>query len=137
MDFSHHVSIESNLRAELGLATASRDEAILEADTLKRQVALLQEDLRNQKAKLARVTQEKILFKREVEAQRRSHTSPSTDNGHSDMDYYKRKVSDLTSRLQASKIACSEKDRRIHQLEDEVSRSTKTYWQGRDSSRRA
>lgn len=138
-DMSHRITVEANLRAELCNMVESRDEAITEAELYKRQALLLQEDLRNQKAKLASVTQEKILIARDLEAHRRSTTTPTGGRSQqgASSDFYKRTVSDLNSRLQASKIACLEKNRRIQQLEDEISRNTmKASFSGRDGSRK-
>ena len=113
---------EAGLRAELSVMTSSRDEALGLAEESKRKSNLLQEELRQVKTKLSRVTQEKIKMERDHRAT--LSLAKSLDNqGSADVDYYKRKVSELSSHVQSLNASMAEKDRQLQEMRRQIERN--------------
>jgi outer membrane murein-binding lipoprotein Lpp len=101
---------------------SKRDEACGSAEESKRKATLLDEELRQVKTKLARVTQEKIKMERD---QRATMSLAKSMDSHvsSDVDFYKRKVSELTSHVQGLNAVIAEKNRHIDEMRRQIERS--------------
>jgi outer membrane murein-binding lipoprotein Lpp len=101
---------------------SKRDEACGNAEESKRKATLLDEELRQVKTKLARVTQEKIKMERD---QRATMSLAKSMDSHvsSDVDFYKRKVSELTSHVQGLNAVIAEKNRHIDEMRRQIERS--------------
>lgn len=88
---SRLASIEARLRREASCLRSERDEAMADASDSKRKFSLLQEEVRMVKAKLGRVTQEKMKMERDSRAAM-SLARSLDSHASSDSDFYKRKV---------------------------------------------
>lgn len=121
-DTSRVALAEARLRAELSVMLSKRDEACENAEQSKRRATLLDEELRQVKTKLARVTQEKIKMERD---QRATMSLAKSMDSHvsSDVDFYKRKVSELTSHVQGLNAVIAEKNRHIDEMRRQIERS--------------
>ena len=105
---------------------AQRDKATGFAEESKSKVSALQEELRQVKAKLSRVTQEKIKMERDQRATMslaKSLDSTSSLQGHSDAEYYKRKVSELSSQVQSKTAIIAEKNRQLDEMRRQIERN--------------
>jgi predicted RNase H-like nuclease (RuvC/YqgF family) len=105
---------------------AKCDAALGSAEESKRKASLLQEELRNQRSKFSKITQEKMKMERDYAASQRATMAlaKSVGNGSaSDSDYYKRKVSDLNSRVQSMHATISEQNRQIQDLRNQLTRN--------------
>jgi chromosome segregation ATPase len=132
-DAAHAILVEARLRAEVSTMMAQRDEAIGQAEENKHKVALLKEQIQTEKVKLSRVTREKLTLEREFKVSQRTTETlvqsmeNQSSSGSNDTEYYKRKVSELTGRLQSTNAVVAEKSRQIeemrHQLERNMSQS--------------
>jgi chromosome segregation ATPase len=113
---------EATLRADLRMLTKERDELLGQHEESQRQCALLEEQLGNIKTKLTRVNQEKIKLERD---QRTTLSlAKSFDNNASfDLDYYKRKVQELTGHVQGLNAVLGEKNRQIDEMRHSMERS--------------
>ena len=101
---------------------SKKDEAHSSAEEHKRKSALLEEELRQVKMKLSRVTQEKIKMERD---QRATMFLAKSLDSHvsSDVDYYKRKVTELNGHLQGMNAVLAEKNRQIEDMRHQIERS--------------
>ena len=86
--------VENRLRADLLHMTSARDELKNELVSSQRRCKLLGDDLTDTKAKLSRVQQEKMQVERDQQATM-SLANALQGNAHSDVDFYKRKVSSI------------------------------------------
>ena len=86
--------VEARLRADLLHVAASRDEMKGELASAQRRCKLLGDDLTDTKAKLSKVQQEKMQVERDQQATM-SLANALQGNAHSDVDFYKRKVSNI------------------------------------------
>lgn len=113
---------EAGLRAELSFMLAKRDEAFGNAEESKRKATLLEEELRQVKTKLVRVTQDKIKMERD---QRATLSLAKSLDSHvaSDVDFYKRKVTELTSHVQGQNAVLAEKNRQVDEMRRQIERS--------------
>jgi len=102
----------ATLRAELAVARKERDEYQAEGEEAKRKVALIEDQYRNTKTKLSRVTQEKLKLERD---QRATMSLAKTLDTHSssDTEYYKRKVTELATHVQQLNAVIAEKNRQL------------------------
>ena len=101
-DGSRAAQIESRLRSEVQQLRDERDKAQSELCDHRRKRSLLEEELRLTKSKLGRVMQEKVSMERDSRAA--ISLARSLDNNNSnDMHYYKRKVGELTEKVQSQK----------------------------------
>lgn len=112
---------EAGLRAELSFMTSQRDEALAQAEESKRKASLLQEELRVCKTKLSRATQEKLKMERDQRAT--LSLAKSLDSQGPDVDYYKRKVSELSSNVQSKNAVIAEKSRQIDEMSRQIERN--------------
>ena len=90
-DASRDAEIEARLRADISSLRSSRDSVAAQANELKRKYTLLQEELRLVKAKLSRVSQEKVKIERDSRVAI-SLARSLDNNSSSDADFYRRKV---------------------------------------------
>jgi hypothetical protein len=109
---------ESKLRAELIFMTEKRDEAIADAETAKRKAALYSDELLTVKSKLQRVTHEKIKLEREARVALTADVQV-----YSDLDYYKRKTTELTGHMQGLNAVISEKNRALDEMRRQQERN--------------
>jgi len=121
-DSSRAALTEAGLRAELSVMVSKKDEAVSSAEEYKRKATLLEEELRQVKMKLSRVTQEKIKMERDQRAT--MSLAKSLDSHVScDVDYYKRKVTELNGQLQGMNAVVAEKNRQIEDMRRQIERS--------------
>eukprot|EP00980_Cylindrotheca_fusiformis_P010008 scaffold2214_cov139-Cylindrotheca_fusiformis.AAC.5 len=114
--------LEARLRADLLHMTAKRDEIMEEHAQTEQRANLLDADLADTKAKLTRVQQEKMQVERDQQATM-SLANALQGNNQSDVDYYKRKVSELNTHIQGLTAILTEKNRQIESLRREKERS--------------
>ena len=99
-DTSRSAQVEARLRTNISSLRDERDKALVELSDCRRKQSLLEEELRTTKANLGRITQEKISMERDSRAA--IFLARSLDNNNSnDMNYYKRKVGELSDKLQS------------------------------------
>lgn len=114
-DMSRSSIEQARLRKEINCLRDERDKGVAELSNCGRKLSLVEEELRLTKLKLSRVTQEKIGMERDSRAA--IHLARSLDNNNSnDMNYYKRKVSELGDKLQAQQEVISKQINTISQL---------------------
>jgi outer membrane murein-binding lipoprotein Lpp len=113
---------EAGLRAELSVVVSQRDEALGFAEESKRKASLFQEELHHVKTKLSRVTQEKIKMERDQRATM-SLAKSLDSQGPVDSDYYKRKVSELSSNVQSLNAVLAEKNRHLEEMRRQLERN--------------
>jgi chromosome segregation ATPase len=121
-DTSQAARVEAKLRAELNLMHSKRDEVVANCEEYKRTTILLEEELRQVKAKLSRVAQEKIKLERDQRVTM-SLAKSLDSHSHSDTEYYKRKVSELTGHVQGLNSIISEKNRQLKELQHQIERN--------------
>lgn len=112
----------ASLRGELSVVTEDRDKAVAEAMEFKSKAIQFQEELRQLKAKHARVQQQKTKLERD---QRTAMSfAKSLDSSTStDVDYYKRKMEELSSQLQGKNAVINEKTRQVEDLRRQLERN--------------
>lgn len=91
-DMCRSVQTEARLRGDVSNLRSERDTVIGEGAESKRKVILLEEEVRLLKARVARLTHDKIKVERDSRAALSLARSMDNHNA-SDVDYYKRKVS--------------------------------------------
>lgn len=111
-----------------------RDEAQGSAIESKHKVTLLQDELHEKKIKLARVTQEKMKMDRDQRVALSIAKSLDNSAATADVEYYKRKVSELSGNLQSIYNTLAEKDRQLEnlrsQLERNMNQNSLAQWRG-------
>lgn len=102
--------------------TEKRDEALGQAEEHKRKASLLQDELKDVKIKLSCVTQEKLKMERD---QRVAASLAKNLENHvsSDVDYYKRRVTDLSGHIQGMNAVVAEKNRQIEDMRRQIERN--------------
>lgn len=118
----------ARLRAELNVATTKYNEEQGQSEGHKRRVTLIQEELHDVKIKLSRVTQEKIRMERDQRAS--LSLSKSLDNPGitaADLDFYKRKVSELNGNVQGLNAVVAEKNRQIDEMRRQIERNASKH----------
>jgi predicted RNase H-like nuclease (RuvC/YqgF family) len=138
-DAARSILVEARLRAEVTTMMSQRDEAIGQAEEYKHKATLVQEQLHNQQTKLSRVTQEKIKLERDFMASQRATKTlvqnMETNTTTTDNEYYNRKISELTGRLQSQNAVIAEKNRQIEEMRRQLERSiSQTRWTTMSSS---
>ena len=129
-DSSRSAQLEARLRTDINSLRDERDKATMELSDYRRKLSLFEEELRLTKSKLSRVMQEKISMERDSRAA--ISLARSLDNNNSnDMNYYKRKVSELSDKLQTQQDLISKQMNTISQLrgqqEHPTSQKRKSY----------
>eukprot|EP00579_Thalassiosira_antarctica_P011139 CAMPEP_0201917494 /NCGR_PEP_ID=MMETSP0903-20130614/6878_1 /ASSEMBLY_ACC=CAM_ASM_000552 /TAXON_ID=420261 /ORGANISM="Thalassiosira antarctica, Strain CCMP982" /LENGTH=298 /DNA_ID=CAMNT_0048453571 /DNA_START=31 /DNA_END=927 /DNA_ORIENTATION=+ len=122
-DSSRSAQLEARLRTDISSLRDERDKATMELSDYRRKLSLFEEELRLTKSKLSRVMQEKISMERDSRAA--ISLARSLDNNNSnDMNYYKRKVSELSDKLQTQQDLISKQMNTISQLRAQQEHST-------------
>jgi len=121
--FAYAAISESKLRGELSVVIGQRDETIGTAEESKRKVGLLQEELRQTKTKLSRVTQEKIKMERDQRATISLAKSLEGNQASTDLEYYKRKVAELSNNAQSMNAIIAEKNRQLDEMRRQIERN--------------
>jgi len=121
-DASRHAQIEAKLRSDISSLRGERDEALGGAASLKRKVTLLDEDFRVCKTKLSRVEQEKIKIERDSRAAISLAKSVGSETS-SDVDFYKRKSSELQNQLSSQQALVAEQKMQIDDMRRQQERS--------------
>jgi prefoldin subunit 5 len=111
---------EAQLRADVSVYKRQRDEAHQAAAESSRKVTLLSDELHQTKTQLARVTQEKMKLDRDQRVA--LSIAKSLDSQNADVDYYKRKVTELSGNLQSMYTTLAEKDRQLENLRNQLER---------------
>ncbi|KAL7537962.1 hypothetical protein ACHAXR_008183 [Thalassiosira sp. AJA248-18] len=121
-DSSRSAQIEARLRKDISQLRDERDKAITELSEKGRKNSLNEEELRLTKSKLSRVMQEKISMERDSRAA--ISLARSLDNNNSnDMNYYKRKVGELSDKVQTLQDVISKQVTTIDELRGQNERS--------------
>lgn len=99
--------MEARLRTENAQLRDQRDKAFTDLSEKTRKQALLEEELRLKTTKLSRVMQEKTVMERDSRAA--ISLARSLDNTSSnDMNYYKRKVGELSDKVHSQQVTIDE-----------------------------
>lgn len=93
-----------------------------EAAQHKRKAELLEQDLRDTKAKYAKVVQEKVKMDRDSRAAISLARSLDT-HASSDCDFYKRKANELTNSLQTQQALVAEQKHQIEEMRRQMERT--------------
>lgn len=119
---SRSVVAEATLRVELAQATEEKNQALVTAAGHQRRVTQLEQASAQTKAKLTRVTQEKFKLERE---QRVSQQLAQSADQHAatDVEFYKRKVTELTGQVQSLNAVVMEKNHLIEDMQRQIERS--------------
>ena len=121
-DNSRSAQVEARLRTNISSFRDERDNALIELSDYRRKQSLLEEELRMTKANLSRITQEKIGMERDSRAA--IFLARSLDNNNSnDMNYYKRKVGELSDKLQSQQDVVMKLNNTIAELRGQNERS--------------
>lgn len=121
-DNSRSAQVEARLRTNISSFRDERDNALIELSDYRRKQSLLEEELRMTKANLSRITQEKIGMERDSRAA--IFLARSLDNNNSnDMNYYKRKVGELSGKLQSQQDVIMKLNNTIAELRGQSERS--------------
>ncbi|KAL3789666.1 hypothetical protein ACHAW5_005517 [Stephanodiscus triporus] len=122
-DTSRSAQVEARLRTNISSLRDERDKALRELSDCRRKQCLLEEELRTTKANLSRITQEKTSMERDSRAA--IFLARSLDNNNSnDMNYYKRKVGELSDKLQSQQDLIMKQNNTIVELRGQNERST-------------
>lgn len=114
-DSARSAQVEARLRTALNFVRDEKDKAAMDLAGSRRNLSLREEELRLTKSKLTRVMQEKISMERDSRAA--LSLARSLDNNNSnDMNYYKRKVGELSDKLQAQQDLITKQNNTIAQL---------------------
>ena len=112
---SRTAQVEARLRKDMNDLRDDRDKALIELNESRRKQSLLEEELRMTKTRLTRVSQEKNSMERDSRAA--ISLARSLDNNNSnDMNYYKRKVGELSDKLQSSNETITKQNQTITEL---------------------
>mmetsp|Transcript_5028 Transcript_5028/g.7718 ORF Transcript_5028/g.7718 Transcript_5028/m.7718 type:complete len:135 (+) Transcript_5028:694-1098(+) len=114
--------MEARLRATLSSLRSERDDAIGLVASLKRKNGSLEEDLRASRLKVSRLEQENIKIKRDSRAAISLAKSVGNDTS-SDIDFYKRKISNLESQLSSQQALAAEQNAQIDDMRRQQDRS--------------
>jgi hypothetical protein len=121
-DNSRSAQVEARLRTNISSLRDERDNALVELSDYRRKQSLLEEELRMTKANLSRITHEKIGMERDSRAA--IFLARSLDNNNSnDMNYYKRKVGELSDKLQSQQDVVMKLNNTIAELRGQNERS--------------
>lgn len=121
-DASRAAQTEARLRGEVSTLLCDRDAALGECAESNRRKILLQEEVRLLKSRVARLTQEKIKVERDSRAAL-SLARSMDSHAASDVDYYKRKVSDLNDHLQSKTADITELKHQVNEYRRQMERS--------------
>jgi prefoldin subunit 5 len=126
------------LRGQLVAVTTEKDDALATITTLQHKVSRLEDTVAQHKAKLTRVTQEKFQLQREHRVAM-NHVSHVDTSASVDVEYYKRRVTELTGQLQAVHTQNLSHTRYIQDLEQQIqmslSRQQAALWEKKKRER--
>jgi hypothetical protein len=113
---------EASIRADLVKETELKNEALASAAEYQRKAARLDEDVHQLKAKCTRVSQEKLKLERDQRAA--ASLARSLDqHAATDVDYYKRKVTELNGQVQSVHALLIDKSRQMDEMRRQLERS--------------
>ena len=121
--------IEAKARSELAAMTSKYNNAISQMDEAKRKALLLEEEVKLIKVKLSATQQENIKMerdKRAVTSMVMNLNSSTNINGSatgSDIEYYKRKATEMSRQVQALNAVVAEKNRERDALRRQLERN--------------
>lgn len=116
-DSSRAAQTEARLRADVNSLREQRDKAISDIAEYRRKLSLIENELRIEKSKLNRAMQEKMCMERE--SRQAISLARSLDNSNSsDMNYYRRKVAELSDKLQTAQDSIDKQKKQIAELTD-------------------
>ena len=113
---SRSAQVEAKLRANIGSLRDERDKALNELSDCQRKQSLLEEELRLTKLNLGRVTQEKNSMERYNQTAISLSRSLDKNNSNIDTNYYKRKVAELSDKLQSQQDIIFKQNSTISEL---------------------
>ncbi|GFH57665.1 hypothetical protein CTEN210_14141 [Chaetoceros tenuissimus] len=129
-DACRAAQLEAQLRGENANIRSQRDEAIGQKMETERKTQLLNEENRLLKARVARLTQDKIKMEREARASM-SLARSLDSHAASDVEYYKRKVADLNDTVHHKNVAIADLKQEIdgykRQIERSMSQQSRLY----------
>ena len=120
-DSARAAQVEARLRADINSLREERDKAFSELSEYRRKLSLHEEDLRLTKSKLNRVMQEKLSMERDSRAAMSLAKNLDSANSN-DMNYYKRKVSELSDRLHSAQDFIAKQTSQITELREQRER---------------
>lgn len=121
-DSSRAAQVEARLRTEINSLRDQRENAVNEISEYRRKLSLQEEELRLTKSKLNRTMQEKMFMERD--SRQAISLARSLDNNNSnDMSYYKRKVNELSDKLQTAQDIISKQKNQIAEYQEQRERS--------------
>lgn len=121
-DASRTAHIEARLRGEVSSLRSEKDKARGEYAESKRRVVFLEEEVRLLKSRVVKLTQEKVRVERDSRAAL-SLARSMDSHAASDVDYYKRKVSDLNDHLHSKNAVISELRHQVNEYKKQMERS--------------
>eukprot|EP00547_Thalassionema_nitzschioides_P003421 CAMPEP_0194201048 /NCGR_PEP_ID=MMETSP0156-20130528/1429_1 /TAXON_ID=33649 /ORGANISM="Thalassionema nitzschioides, Strain L26-B" /LENGTH=309 /DNA_ID=CAMNT_0038926149 /DNA_START=52 /DNA_END=981 /DNA_ORIENTATION=- len=119
---SRSVQVEAKLRSTLSSLRTERDDALGLVASLKRKNGSLEEDIRVNRLKISRLDQEKIKIQRDSRAAMSFAKSLGSETS-SDIDFYKRKISDLENQLSSQHVLAAEQNAEIDDMRRQQERS--------------
>lgn len=126
-DSSRSAQVEARLRTELGQLRDQRDNAMMDLSEKSRKQSLLEEELRLTKTKLNRVMHEKSNMERDSRAAMSLARSLDSNNSN-DLNYFKRKVGELSDKVQSQQDTIAKQANALDELRGKSSkRSRKSY----------
>jgi outer membrane murein-binding lipoprotein Lpp len=105
------------------MMSSKYDETLGQAEHAKRTATLLDDELRQIKTKLSRVTQDKIKMERDQRVTMSLAKSLESNPSSVDTEYYKRKTQQLTSQVQGLNASIAEKDRQLKETRRQLERN--------------
>lgn len=121
-DSSRAAQTEARLRGEISSIRSERDVVLGTNAEIKRRTNLLEEEVKMLKSRVARLTQEKIKIERESRAALGLARSMDSHVA-SDVEFYRRKVSDLNDHLHSKNATISELKHQVNSYKREMERS--------------
>lgn len=125
-DSSRSAQVEARLRANISTLRDERDNALSELSDCHRKQSLLEEELRLTKSNLSRVTQEKTSMERYNQTAMSLSRSLDKNNSNADTNYYKRKVAELSDKLQSQQDIIFKQNHTISELRVQNERPSTT-----------
>lgn len=116
---SRSIVTEATLREDLAKATEEKNEALATTALYQRKAGRLEEQNGQLKAKLTRVSQEKFKLEREQRAAV-SLARSMDQHATTDVEYYKRKVTELTGQIQSLNSVLLDKNRLIENMQQQL-----------------
>jgi hypothetical protein len=122
-DSSRSAQVEARLRTTVSTLRDERDKAINDLSDCQRKQSLLEEELRLTKSNLSRVTQEKNSMERYNQTAMSLSRSLDKNNANTDTNYYKRKVAELSEKVQSQQDIIFKQNNTISELRGQNKRS--------------